>query len=386
MPAPMPRSTLHRAKRIVVKIGTGTLTDRTGRFDRENCARLAAELAATAEGARGRRVVLVSSGAVALGAERLGLVKTRAKPWDIPTKQAAAATGQPHLMAAWGDALLRHGKLTAQVLLTADDLASRKRFLNARRTFEKLLDAGVVPVVNENDTVAVDEIKVGDNDTLAGLVASCVEADLVVMLTDVEGLYDRNPSEEGAVLVHDVPRITAEVERIAGGAGSERSVGGMATKVKAARRLGAQGVATALLSGRRPGALAALLAGERIGTVFAPDAERLSSRKGWLAAAAKGKGLIVVDAGARRALVEQGRSLLPSGVRSVLGQFRVGDPVDIAVEAGRPFARGLAGYGAEEVRRIAGLKTSEIERALGYKYLDEIVHRNDLVVLEAGRE
>jgi glutamate 5-kinase len=382
----MPRSTLHRAKRIVVKVGTGTLTDRSGRFDRDNCARLAAELAAAAEGAKGRRVVLVSSGAVALGAERLGLVRTKGKPWDIPTKQACAATGQPHLMAAWGDALGGHGKLTAQVLLTADDLASRKRFLNARRTFEKLLEAGVVPVVNENDTVAVDEIKVGDNDTLAGLVGGCIEADLVVMLTDVEGLYDRNPSEDGATLVHDVARVTAEIERIAGGAGSERSVGGMATKVKAARRLAAQGVATALLSGRRPGALAALLAGERVGTVFAPGAERLSSRKGWLAAAARGKGLIVVDAGARRALVEGGRSLLPSGVRSVLGQFRVGDPVDIALEAGRPFARGLAGYGAEEVRRIAGLKTSEIERALGYKYLDEIVHRNDLVVLEATRE
>jgi glutamate 5-kinase len=379
----MPRTLPGRAKRLVVKVGTGTLTDRHGRFDRENCARLAAELA---EIARGRTVVLVSSGAVALGAERLGLVRAKGKPWDIPTKQACAAVGQPHLMAAWGEALGAHRVETGQVLLTADDLASRKRFLNARRTFEKLLDAGVVPVVNENDTVAVDEIKVGDNDTLAGLVAGCVEADVVVMLTDVEGLYDRDPAEPGATLLHDVPRITAEVERIAGGAGSERSVGGMATKVKAARRLSAQGVATALLSGRRPGALAALLGGERVGTLFAPGAERLSSRKGWLAAAAKGKGLIVVDPGARRALVEQGRSLLPSGVRAVEGGFGVGDPVDIAVDRGRPFARGLAGYGADEVRRIAGMKTSEIERALGYKYLDEIVHRNDLVLLETGRE
>jgi glutamate 5-kinase len=267
------------------------------------------------------------------------------------------------------------------VLLTADDLSSRKRFLNARRTFEKLLEAGVVPVVNENDTVAVDEIKVGDNDTLAGLVAGCVEAELVVMLTDVDGLYDRPPSEAGAGLVHDVPRITAEVERMAGGAGSERSVGGMITKVKAARRLAAQGAATALLSGRRPGALAALLGGERVGTLFAPDPERLTSRKGWLAAAAKGKGVILVDAGARRALVEQGRSLLPSGVRGVEGSFGVGDPVDVAVDPARPFARGLAGYGADEVRRIAGLKSGEIEGALGYKYLDEIVHRNDLVLL-----
>jgi glutamate 5-kinase len=374
----MPRNALSRARRLVVKVGTGTLTDGAGRFDRQNCARLAAELA---EASRGRRLVVVSSGAVALGAERLGLVRSKAKPWDIPTKQACAAVGQPHLMAAWGDALGAHGRTVAQVLLTAEDLASRKRFLNARRTFERLLDGGVVPVVNENDTVAVEEIKVGDNDTLAGLVAGCVEADLVAMLTDVEGLYDRDPAEPGASLVHDVPRVTAEIERMAGGAGSDRSVGGMATKVKAARRLSAQGVATVLLSGRRPGALAALLAGERVGTIFAPGAERLSSRKGWLASAARGKGLIVVDVGARRALVDQKRSLLPSGVKGVDGQFGVGDPVDIAVERGRPFARGLAGYAADELRRIAGLKTSEIERTLGYKYLDEVVHRDDLVVL-----
>jgi glutamate 5-kinase len=379
----MPRSPLARAKRIVVKIGTGTLADAQGRFDRANCGRLAAELA---EVARGRRIVLVSSGAVALGAERLGLVRQKGKPWDIPTKQACAAVGQPHLMAAWGDALGARKLQVAQVLLTADDLASRKRFLNARRTFEKLLDAGVVPVVNENDTVAVEEIKVGDNDTLAGLVAGCVEADLVVMLTDVEGLYDRDPRVAGAALVYEVERVTAEIERAAGGAGSERSVGGMTTKVKAARRLAAQGVTTALLSGRRPRALAALLSGERVGTVFAADADRLPARKGWLAAAARGKGIILVDPGARRALVDQGRSLLPSGVREVEGSFGIGDPVDIAVDAARPFARGLAGYAADEVRRIAGLKTSEIERALGYKYLDEVVHRDDLVVLDPGRE
>ncbi|HYG69133.1 MAG TPA: PUA domain-containing protein, partial [Anaeromyxobacteraceae bacterium] len=211
------------------------------------------------------------------------------------------------------------------------------------------------------------------------------EAQLVAMLTDVEGLYDRNPSEPGATLLDEVARVTAETERIAGGAGTERSVGGMATKVKAARRLAAQGVATALLHGRRPGALAALLAGERVGTWFPPAPTRLTARKGWLAAAAKGKGVLVVDPGARRALVEGGRSLLPSGVRAVVGGFGVGDPVDIAVDPDRPFARGLAGYGADEVRRIAGLKTSEIERALGYKYLDEIVHRNDLVLLEPVR-
>lgn len=375
----MARSTLARAKRLVVKVGTGTLTDALGRFDRQNCARLGRELA---EVARGRKLVLVTSGAVALGAEQLGLVRSKGKPWDIPTKQACAAVGQPHLMAAWADAFAPHGLKVAQILLTADDVANRKRFLNARRTFEWLLEAGVVPVVNENDTVVVDEIKVGENDTLAAHVASCVEAGLVAMLTDVEGLFDRNPAEPGARLLLDVPKITAEIERVAGGAGTLQSTGGMATKVRAAKKLAAQGVVTALLSGRRDGALAALLAGEKVGTVFAAEAERLTSRKGWLAGAARGKGIILVDAGARRALVDGGKSLLPSGVKGVEGSFGVGDPVDVAVDPARPFARGLAGYGAEEVRRIAGLKTSEIEGALGYKYLDEVVHRDDMVLLD----
>jgi glutamate 5-kinase len=373
------RAQLHRRKRLVVKVGTGTLTDAAGRFDRENCARLAAELA---EAARTRKVVLVTSGAITMGAEKLGLVRSAARPWDIATKQACAAVGQPDLVGAWGEALRPLGVTVGQVLLTAEDLASRKRFLNARHTFARLLELGVLPVVNENDTVAVAEIKVGDNDSLAALVATCVEADLVVMLTDVEGMYDRNPTDPGARLLAEVPRVTAEVERIAGGAGSEHSVGGMATKVRAAKRLAAQGTVTALLSGRRPGALRDLLAGAAVGTLFHADPKRLGGRKGWLASAAKGRGLILVDAGARRALTEQGRSLLPSGVRSVAGQFDVGDPVDIAVDERRPFARGLAGYGAEEVRRIAGLKTSEIEGALGYKYLDEVVHRNDMVLLD----
>jgi glutamate 5-kinase len=374
------RRALPRARILVVKVGTGSLTGPDGRFDQANCDRLGAELAGAA---RSGRLVLVTSGAITAGAQKLGLRRDRAKPWDIATKQACAAAGQPDLVAAWGAAFAPHGVPVAQVLLTADDLANRKRFLNARRTFARLLELSVLPVVNENDTVAVEEIKVGDNDSLAALVAGCVEADLVAMLTDVEGLYDRDPREPGARLVHEVPRVTAEVERIAGGAGSERSVGGMTTKVKAARKLAAQGVGTALLSGRRPGALEDLLAGREVGTWFPPAPTRLQGRKGWLAAAARGKGVIVVDPGARRALVEQGRSLLPSGVRSVAGHFGVGDPVDIAVDARRPFARGLAGYGADDVRRLAGVKTRDIERTLGFKDVDEIVHRDDLVLLDA---
>ena len=382
----MPRSALARVRRLVVKVGTGTLTDPAGRFDRANCARLAAELAAVIAGARGRALVLVSSGAITAGAQRLGLERIKGKPWDIATRQACAAVGQPLLMAAWDQAFAAHGLVTAQVLLTADDLASRKRFLNARRTFQKLLERGVVPVVNENDTVAVDEIKVGDNDSLAALVATCVGADLVALLTDVEGLYDRDPRHPAARLVADVHKVTSEVERMAGGAGSESSVGGMVTKVAAAKRLAAQGVGTALLSGRRAGALEALLAGDPVGTYFRPGAERRAGRREWLTLAARGKGTILVDAGARKALADQGKSLLPSGVKAVEGSFGVGDPVDIAVAGEPPFARGLAGYGADEVRRIAGLKSGEIERVLGYKYLDEVVHRNDMVLTDPGRE
>ena len=379
----MPRSKLARLKRLVVKVGTGTLTGAAGQFDRANCERLAAELA---QAARSRRVVLVTSGAIALGAEKLRLPRSRSRPWDIATKQACAAVGQPDLVAAWGRALAPHGLEVAQVLLTAEDLANRKRFLNARRTLARLLDLGVLPVVNENDTVAVAEIKVGDNDSLAALVATCVEAELVAMLTDVDGMYDRDPRQPGARLLSTVPRVTPEIERMAGGAGSERSVGGMVTKVRAAKRLAAQGIGTALLSGRRPKVLGDLLSGCDVGTYFPPAPRRLNRRQGWLASAARGKGVILVDGGAHRALVEHGRSLLPSGVRAVAGHFGVGDPVDIAVDERRPFARGLAGYGADEIRRIAGLKTSEIERALGYKYLDEIVHRNDMVLLDAGQE
>ena len=378
----MPRRSLGKSRRLVVKVGTGTLTDAAGHFDRGNCERLASELA---ELSRTRSVVLVSSGAIALGADRLGLVRSPRKSWDIATKQAAAAVGQPDLMAEWGRALDARGRVVAQVLLTADDLASRKRFLNARHTFEALIDRGVVPVVNENDTVAVDEIKVGDNDSLAALVATCVGADLVALLTDVEGLYDRDPRHPAARLVPDVVRVTPEVERMAGGAGSERSVGGMATKLAAAKRLATQGVGTALLSGRRPGAIAAFLAGDPLGTFFAPAAEHRAGRREWLTLAARGKGTILVDAGARKALSDQGKSLLPSGVRGVEGSFGVGDPVDIAVAGEPPFARGLAGYGADEVRRIAGLKSSEIERALGYKYLDEVVHRNDMVLTDPSQ-
>ena len=362
---------------VVVKIGTSSITAPSGELDDAGVVKLCAEVAAAR--LDGHEVVLVCSGAIAAGLPALGLTE---RPSDIGTLQAVAAVGQPRLMERIGAILGGHGLVAGQVLLTPHDFGYRAQYVHARETLRRLLDLGVVPVVNENDTVSVDEIRVGDNDSLAALVATCLEAELVVLMTDVEGLYDKNPSQDGATLLPEVTRVTAEIEKLAGDAGGAFSTGGMMTKVRAAKGLAARGISMALVSGRRNGALSELLAGRNIGTYFPAHAKRSEGRKGWLALAARGKGEIVVDAGARKALSEQGRSLLASGVKDVTGTFVVGDPVEISVDPGRPFARGLAGYGAEELKKIRGLKTPEIEKALGYKYLDEVVHRNDLVLLE----
>ncbi len=368
---------LGRIRRLVVKIGTGVLTDSKGRFDAVHFSRLTADLA---DVARATQLVVVSSGAVALGVERLEL-KTR--PKDIPGKQAAAAVGQSLLMHRYEGALGPAGFRTAQVLLTHDDLANRKRYLNARRALERLLAQKVVPIINENDTVAVDELKFGDNDTLAGLVVGLIGADLLVVLSDVDGLYTADPRvEPGARRLDEVPKVTAEIERLAGGAVSAVGTGGMSTKVRAAKRAAQVGCPAVIAPGKRVGALAQVLAGEPIGTWFHAEAERLTGRKRWMAHALKPKGQLRVDDGAKRALLESKRSLLPSGVREVVGSFQNGDPVDIADLGGAVFARGLAGYSADEIRKVAGRKSSEIEAVLGYKYLDEIVHRDHLVELQ----
>jgi glutamate 5-kinase len=373
---PLSTRAISLARRVVVKIGTGVLTDGRGRFDAIHFARLTADLA---DAARGRELVVVSSGAIALGVERLGLPS---RPRDIPGKQAAAAVGQSILMHRYESALGPAGFTTAQVLLTHDDLAHRQRYLNARRALERLLAQGVVPIINENDTVSVDELKFGDNDTLAGLVVGLLGADLLVMLSDVDGLMTADPrSVPDARKIETVAKVTAEVEKLAGGSGSGLGTGGMLTKVRAARRACQAGARAVIGPGKRAGALAAILAGEGVGTTFAAEATVLSSRKRWMAHALKPKGELRVDEGARRAVTERKRSLLPSGVREVLGSFKLGDPVDIADLAGAVFARGLAGYSAEEIRCIRGRKSTEIEALLGYKFLDEVVHRDDLVEL-----
>lgn len=377
----MNKRNLGSARRVVVKIGTGVLTDTKGCFDAVHFARLVADLA---DVARERQLVVVSSGAIALGVERLGLPK---KPKDIPGKQACAAVGQGTLMHRYDSALGWAGYRAAQILLTHDDFSHRARYLNARRAIERLLGHGAIPVVNENDTVSVDEIKLGDNDALAGLVVGLISADLLVILSDVDGLYTADPRKDPkARRLEVVPRVDAEIERLAGGSTSGLGTGGMITKVRAARRAAESGAPTVVAPGKRVGALLQVLAGEPVGTLFEANPERrLSSRQRWIAHALKPKGSLKVDDGARRAILVSKRSLLATGVREVVGSFKNGDPVDITDLEGKTFARGLSTYSAEEVRQIAGRKSSEIEAVLGYKYLDEIVHRDELVELGGER-
>ena len=367
------KALLARARRVVVKVGSGVLAP-AGHFDRGHQRALAREVLALAEG---RDVIVVSSGAIALGVERLGW---GARPRDIPHKQAAAAVGQSLLVRSWDEAFAP--RAAGQILLTDDVLGDRRRYLHARHTFAALLAASAIPVVNENDTVAVEEIKFGDNDALAALVVQVVDADLLVILSDVDAVYDADPRKHPeARPLRTLRRIGPALLEAAGGTGSTVGTGGMFTKLRAARRVARLGVPCVIASGADPSTLRRVLAGEDVGTLVLPTG-RLRGRRRWIAHAAKPKGELRVDAGAERALVHENKSLLASGVREVIGAFAVGDVVAIAGLDGRRFAQGLARYGAGEVRRIAGLHSAEIEGALGYKDSDEVVHRDDLVLLD----
>jgi glutamate 5-kinase len=339
---------------------------------------LADQIARTAAG--GGVPVVVTSGAIAAGSARLKLPR---RPRSIPEKQAAAAVGQSHLMAAWEQAFAHHGLEVAQVLLTGGDLADRRRFTNAQNTLAALLDYGVVPVINENDTVAVDEIRVGDNDTLSATVAVLVGADLLVILSDVDGLYTGDPRHDPrASLVPTVRGVDAEIIECAGGTTSAVGTGGMRTKLVAARRVTDFGIPLAIASGQDAGNIARLLAGEAIGTIFLPTGRRLAGKKHWIRHTLAPAGDILVDAGAARALVRGGKSLLPAGVTGTRGEFAPGDPVRIVGPDGLEVARGLTRYGAAEIGGIKGL-TSERLRCLGCHREDEVVHRDEMVVTAA---
>jgi glutamate 5-kinase len=369
-------SPLASAKRIVVKIGSSLLTNAGTGLDRAAISDWTRQIAKLRE--RGIEVLVVSSGAIAEGMKRLQWTK---RPHAVHELQAAAAVGQMGLVQMWESCFAEVGLHTAQVLLTHDDLGDRRRYLNARTTLKTLVALGTVPVINENDTVVVDEIRFGDNDTLGALVTNLIEADAFVILTDQKGLHAADPRREpDAPLLEHATAGDPALERIAGGAGSTVGRGGMLTKVQAAKRAARSGAHTAIAWGRAPDVLVRLFDGESIGTLLVASAT-VTARKQWLADHLKPSGRIVLDAGAVKALVADGKSLLAIGATAVEGDFERGEVVSVASPDGREIARGLVNYGAAETARLLGKPTSEIESVLGYLAEPELIHRDNLVVL-----
>jgi len=367
---------LRRTRRVVVKVGSSVLSNASG-VRQDSIARLVQHL--TKLHHEGKEVVLVTSGAIASGLSRLGL---KERPKTIPGKQAAAAVGQIALMALYERYFSAGDVRVAQILLTHDDLANRRRYLNAKHTMLTLLAAGVVPIVNENDTVAVEEIQFGDNDNLSALVAVLIEADLLVILSDVDGLYDKDPHVSAdARLISIVEQVNDALFATAGGAGT-LGRGGMVSKLQAAQKAGLSGIPMVIADGRQEETLAAVFDPAReVGTLFLPVSDRLTSRKHWIAYTLKPAGELIVDAGACQAIRDRGRSLLPPGVRSVRGLFSEGECVTCLDEKGNPFARGLVNYSSEALERIKGVQTNQVEQILGYKISDEVIHRDDLALL-----
>jgi len=375
------RGLLPHATRIVVKIGSTLLSDGHG-FDTERLARLVREICEIDR----REIVVVSSGAVAAGMAKLKMLRMGNHPHSVPQRQAAAAIGQIGLMALYEQNFAARGRSVAQVLLTHDDLANRRRYINARHTFDELLAAGAIPVVNENDTVAVEEfLHFGDNDNLSALVATLIGADLLVILSDVAGLHTDNPSNCGdARRVAVVARIDQRIRDYVSDDDSGVGTGGMASKLRAAEKVTAAGIPCVIASGLQPGALAAVFDPEADeGTLFLAPNNRLKQRKHWIAHTLVPSGALSLDAGAIRAVVEQGRSLLPKGITAVSGTFDAGDCVACLTPDGDEVARGLVNYGHADLAEIRGHHSSEIQAILGYRLCDEAIHRDDLVLLKA---
>jgi glutamate 5-kinase len=373
----MSASVIAQASRLVVKVGSSLVTDEGRGIDHAAVARWAAEIAQLRAG--GKSVVLVSSGAIAEGMQRLGW---STRPRAIHDLQAAAAVGQMGLVHAYETAFAQYGLHTAQILLTHEDLADRRRYLNARTTLTTLLGLHVIPIINENDTVTTDEIRLGDNDTLGALVTNLLEADVLVLLTDQHGLFTADPrSNPSATLVREARAGDPALEAMAGGAGSAIGRGGMLTKVLAAMRAARSGAATIIASGREPDVLARLAHGEAIGTLLTAERGMLAARKQWLADHVRLAGRLTLDEGAVRAITHDGKSLLPNVVVAVAGQFGRGEVVGCFAADGREVARGLVNYGAQEAARIVRRPSSEIEAVLGYVDEPELIHRDNLVLL-----
>jgi len=372
----MSRAELARARRIVVKVGTSLLASPSGGIQARRFGTLAREIAELTS--RDVETILVSSGAIGLGVRKLGLQE---RPRAIPQKQAAASIGQIDLCRRFERAFSRHGLVVGQMLLTHQGLADREGFLNARHTLHALLEAGVVPLINENDSVATEELRFSDNDQLSAMVINLCAADLLILLTDTDGLSDRDPEVPGARRIEEVPEVDDDVLGLASARGSSSGTGGMRAKLEAARSAARHGVATVIADGKRHGMISRILAGENVGTLILPGGQRLSSRKHWIAYSLTPAGTLRLDEGAVRALCEGGRSLLPVGIIGFQGHFGRGDAVRCVGPAGEEIARGLISYDARELELIRGQHAAEISSLLGYSNGDEVIHRDDLVLL-----
>ncbi len=370
------KHTSNAPERIVIKVGTSSIVSEKGALDREKMAGLVDQLIEVKR--QGREVILVTSGAIRAGMERLGIAE---RPKTIPDQQASAAVGQSLLMKTYTELFSNRGLVAAQVLVTRDDFRSRTRYLNARNTMYTLLRFGCIPVVNENDTVATEEIHFEENDTLSALVAACVDAELLLNLSDVDGLYDGDPRTNGDCrLIEEVAQITAEIEEIAGGAHGICGTGGMRSKVEAARIATTSGVQMVIARATRANVIRDAIAGKPVGTRFLSSPKELNHRKRWIAFGSRVKGSVTINDGARKVLVERGKSLLAAGIVGCEGTFRVGDLVAVIDERGEQIARGLTNYAAAEIAQIQGKRSGDIEAILGHKDFDEVIHRDNLVL------
>ena len=374
---PVRQEVITLAQTVVVKVGTNVLTGPDGTLDREQLQALSDQVQRLRQS--GRKVALVSSGAIGAGLGQLGMPE---RPADLRHLQACAAVGQGLLMRAYEECLARYGIHTAQILLTASDFDSRTRYLNARNTILTLFEWNCVPIINENDTVSVAEIRFGDNDHLAAMVTNLLQAPLLILLTVVDGLFAADPkTDPAAAPLHTVPRIDGFIMDMAGGSRSALGTGGMRSKLRAARLATAAGESVIIANGRRPGILDALFACEPVGTLFLPHGSTVPAWKRWLGYTARPRGRLVVDAGARNAVQNKGKSLLPIGVVQVVGTFGKGDVVALTDPDGVEFARGLTNYSSSDATKISGLRTEQIGEALGTVPYDEIIHRDNLVVI-----
>jgi glutamate 5-kinase len=361
----------------VVKVGTSVIGDPSGRLDPDAMSRIVGQLATLV--ADGKQTLLVTSGAIAAGVEALGLEK---RPTSIPKLQAAASVGQGLLLHRYAELFAAYGVPVGQVLLTQFDTTHRQQYLNARNTLTKLIEYGAVPIINENDTTAVDEIKFGDNDTLAALVSLLAKADLLIVLSDICGLYSDDPRAcDEAKLLERIDEVTEQVEALAGGVGSEFASGGMVTKIQAAKIVTAARIGMVIADGREQDVITRIAAGERVGTFFAPSGKSVADKKLWIAYGRVPQGTVVVDDGAAKALCFQGGSLLPAGVLDVRGRFAVGDAVDVADSSGHVFARGLTNFASGEIEKIKGLRSTQVAEALPGQENEEVIHRDCLSLL-----